>query len=75
MTRRRSDAPAAGTRLLPIPKVEDRLRPIAEEIHRLHESTVWSGQTQFGRLHTSALGPAIMGRSHSKWVPRSVLKR
>ena len=50
MTRRRSDAPAAGTRLLPMPKVEDRLRPIAEEIHRLHESTVWSGQTQFGRL-------------------------
>lgn len=55
MTRGRSDAPAAGTRLLAMPKVEDRLRPIAEEIHRLHESTAWSGQTQFGRLRLATL--------------------
>jgi len=68
MTRRRSDAPAAGTRLSPMPKVEDRLRPIAEEIHRLYESTVWSGRTQFGRLDTVSLGPALMDIERSKWV-------
>jgi hypothetical protein len=49
MARKKDNKPAPPP-LLPMPAVCEPLKPLADEIHRIHESVAWSAQTQFEQL-------------------------
>lgn len=47
MRQKRDNRPAP---LLSMPPVSETFKPLADEVHRIHESVTWSAQTQFEQL-------------------------
>lgn len=68
--------------------LRDELRPIGEEVHRLHESVLWSAQTQFEQLKrwraihywvgvlaailAALAGAGGLAKFHIWWLPPSL---